>query len=55
MQIMGFIFGIGAMIGPIIVYIFQLKTFIIIGICQLLSIVSFMKHTLPEFDNKEEK
>jgi len=50
MQIMAFMFGVGAMIGPLFVILFKIRTFQILGISHLISIVIFWYYPLPDLD-----
>jgi len=47
LQMLGFVFGIGAMSGPFLVMIFSMNTLSIIGILHLLAIPIFVKYKLP--------
>ena len=51
-QMVAFLFGIGAMVGPLLVYLFQINTFKILAIFHLITIGSFLKYPLPELEKK---
>ena len=50
MLIMAFMFGVGAMIGPLFVLLFKIRTFQILGISHIISIISFWYCPLPDLD-----
>jgi MFS family permease len=50
-QLIGFLFGVGAMFGPIFVAIFKLQTLRVLGLTELLIIWGLVKFPLPNLED----
>lgn len=51
-QLIGFIFGVGAMFGPILVAVFRLYTFAALAAIYLLTFLILLKFPIPDFTNE---
>lgn len=52
-QLIGFFFGVGAMCGPLFVYVFELETFKVLGLAHIAVIICFIKYPLPDLNSQE--
>jgi fucose permease len=52
-QLIGFFFGVGAMCGPLFVYLFELENFKVLGLAHLTIILCFIKYPLPDLNSQQ--
>jgi fucose permease len=54
-QLIGFVFGVGAMCGPFIVTIFRLETFKALGFANIVTLAILISNPLPNLEENTEK
>ena len=52
-QLRGFVFGVGAITGPLLVGVFELKTYVYLGLLMLLPVVFFLRYPVPNINTGE--
>jgi hypothetical protein len=51
-QLIGFVFGIGAMCGPFFVYMFELQTFKALSLAHIAILIMLWLYPLPNLDQQ---